>query len=331
MQRIGVMGLEDGPEAGAGVGMLEVLAARSVSRAGLVIGGDEAGAHREGLADVVMRTPDPASPRAPESLWTMLKKASVDLLLPGSARSGAFLDACHDAWGADGGPLRLVPSLARRKAAEPLALFTALAKASIEVAPYLPIADYGRYWPVEFRLPCLALYADGSMTRVGDAMGVAACARRGAVACVSADLQARVEIAWIGNRVGKVVGMAAVRVLADDERGRPWAAVTCADERLTLLANAVAKVVALPGPVLLQVEHTPSASRIIGLRRAFPHWVEAAAKGGIDLISLAAKVARKQRTTSPASVEPGILFTQTAEDIIVDAHAWESLAARPKD
>jgi hypothetical protein len=325
--RVAVVGLADGPEAEAGAGVLACLDPRRHERVGILGDRNESGAARPGLCDRVLLLPPIEDAEFVPALADAIRREELEVVLPGSARAAAVLAEGRKVLrraGVDPGPLnrralgscvgaRLVATArkaaiaaARRETVPPEDLAAALEKQ--ESWPLLAIGERGGrrlatdWW--EAWRAYQALAAEGETVTLCDW-----------------NPEQAFEVALVQGENAEPIAAAAVRVLAGDERARPWLAVTIQNRPLVDAALCFARVAGLAGPLRFLFQRRDQTFELVDARAGFPLWVEVVHAGGPNLVELAVALARGEtpegRRDAPAT-PAGVLFSQTAEDHVVD-------------
>lgn len=294
-----VIGLEDGAEGGSGPAVLACLPPARWRRIGVVAGAGEAGAYREGILDEVELLPPPGHAEFAGELARLVARHGECAVLPGSRAAAAALAD----W--DGGTV--IDSC--RRDGLPSLSFTLLPSV------FGP-ASFG------YSFPCLLAGVAGRM-RAGDAWEAQRAAERlargGPVHCAVFDPLQRFEVAIVAVEGGRPLGSAAVRVLADDARLRPWAALSVDSPALLDAAGRVAAAARLEGSVTLHFQLAGRRFLCAGAEPGFPPWIELGRAAAPNLVELAARLALGAEPAPAGHLPAGHLFTQTAEDLVVGA------------
>lgn len=323
---VAVLGLADGPEADAGVSVLATLGRERHRRVGLITDPHEAGAWREGLLEAVATLPPVAATGFTAALLTALSALGASVVLPGSTKAAFALG-------------RAAAGLLERNVGSPplsLAILESLATEGIEPLRKqgLPAARLRRDEPIplpprpEDRWPMLFVAADGRRRLAVDPWdarrALAALRASGCrVSWAAVDPHRMYEVALVMNGERRAVGAAAVRVMAGDERARPWMALTVENQPLVEAAVRLTAALELEGPMHLLFVEEAGVYRALDIQPGFPVWIEVVRDEGPNLVELCVRQARGEPLASPSAGIPpaapaGILFSQTAEDIVID-------------
>ncbi|MBL7008899.1 MAG: hypothetical protein ISR76_07865 [Planctomycetes bacterium] len=315
---VAVIGLEDGPEAGAGPGVLACLDAARWRRLGVVAGINEAGAYRPGILDEVVRLPAPGAAGFLGALLELVRSREVRCVLPGSAAAAAALAAAADELREAGVGLRL----ARPRDGQPLALAQGCRRAGVACLEFheLPAG----FIPASFRLSLPAvIVGPGGRARAYDEWEAQRAAERlaaaaGPLACATFDPTRVFQVAVLAE-AGRVLAAGAVRVLADDCRMRPWLALTVDSPALLDAASRLSRAAELDGPAVLHFHQRGRAFLAAGVDPGFPMWVEVCRLDGPNLVELSVRQALGEAVAAAGVVPAGGLFSQTSDDLVVAA------------
>ncbi len=318
---IAVVGQEDGPEGSPGPSVIGALRAGKRRCLAVALSPHEAGIWREPRADAVLVL---AAGSGPAELARSLRKAKVTLALPGSF-AGALLLAEASSWLADA-------NIANSNA-HPEALLRHvhtglhscistragawLARGADVAAPaHAESLALAQGWPQ-------VLVSDRGLTqRVHTAQSARKAVER--LRAAGAErltlLETRpgslLEVALVRIK-GEVAGAIAVQVLADDDRERPWCAVSIDDPALLAWAGAAAKELAFDGPMTLRFQQHGVTPLLMEIRPTFPHWIEAAAVAGAPLVERLLAATEGRAWKGRVQARPGVLFSASAEDAVI--------------
>ncbi|MDP6539411.1 MAG: hypothetical protein QF903_08145 [Planctomycetota bacterium] len=329
-RRIAVIGLADGPEAEAGASILACLDSRRHARIGVCCDANESGAMRPDVLDRSLIVPPLEDPGFAQTLAEAVAAEGLSVLLPGSARAAVALATARESLAATGVGLANL----RRSALEACAageLVRTARRAGVAAAPswLLPDAPALASFSEVLHWPILLIGAQGGLRQAGDAWEAlraheALIAEGPRVRACAFDPQAVWEVALVLDPSGAAVCGAAVRVLASDDRRRPWMAVTVDDRALVRTAARFSRGAGLVGPVHLLFTREGGVACLVDARAGFPLWVEVALAGGPNPVECAVTQALGEALEARADfpcTPPGVLFSQTAEDHAVATDA----------
>jgi hypothetical protein len=327
---IAVVGLADGPEAEAGASVLACLDPKRYRRLGVMCDPNESGAMRPGVLDRSLLLPALDENAFERALGHAIESEDLRAVLPGSARAAVALAEAREGLAATGVGLAPLERSALKACSADELVRTArrggVATAPSAVLPQTPtLASFAEI----VRWPVLMIGARGGLRRAGDAWEAlraqTALAEEGdAVRLCTFDTEAVWEVSLVITGSGAAVCGAAVRVLASDDRQRPWMVVTVDDRNLLRSAARLARGAGLAGPVHFLYTREAGVASLVDVRAGFPLWVEVSLAGGPNPVECALSGALGESlATRPdfPCTPPGVLFSQTAEDHVVQTNA----------
>ncbi len=325
-RRFAVVGLEDGPEAGFGAVTAEHLRAAGAFVLGVVFGHAEGAAYRDDLCHEVLRVPDPASDAGgfARELSHAVAKRGLHGIFAGSDKTAAALEQARSMLDV---PIVGAPPPAMRSRLGAAGVLAAAGAGDLHAAPHavprFPAEDAAV--ALTFGFPMLVGGADGVFRRAFDAGEAAKAAvdvrvrGLGDPVYFRYDAARTVEIAAVIDTRGRVVAVAAARILSDDGRRRAWLAATCRPAAALAAVRRAALRMKGVGAVVFSGLLLGDDLQFTDVRPGLPQWLAAAAQGGVDLVAYAYRVAAGLPAPAAPDVAEGWLFSQTAEDVVVDA------------
>ena len=311
---VAVVGVRDGPEADAGSAILACLDRKRFERVALVAGHTESGAYRRDLVDRAFRVPDPWDAAFEKSL----ARLKLDVVLPGSRESVLPLARAAAALKAKvplPAPQRC-EKIEREGTGEPCRRF-GLPRVAERLLGYPPD-------PTGAQFPATLIDGCGNRRRVADAHELVRTARglreRGyfRIGVVHHDPASCFETCAVVGRDGVVLASASVRVLADDARERPWMTVTVDHPDLRSATARLAGALQLDGPVTASFSRIGGRFHVLDARPGLPLWIESCTLAGPNLVEVLVDYARGAAVTPKGHVAPGVVFSQTADDVLID-------------
>jgi len=352
LPRVAVVGLEDGPTIDPGTGVLACLPSEEFFRIAIVTSATQSGAWRPGVADLVIQITDWRVSEAAfmHELGLAVAKHGIQAVLPGNAAiaqvlaRGEIVLTSAGACSSQLDPIALatlsakgMPQLAEA-AGLPMMAFSAVVYDDRNSRPTLEDFDYAPWWPMFLSA------GDGQRRRVIDAAaavkaardladGASALGQQGAMHLTGASyVPDRVhEVCLVRDNTGLELGAAAVRVLGDDSHSRPWFAVSVDAPALFEAAHRFATVAAIAGPVTFTVQEYDRAYFVLDARPGFPEWIEIVNLDGPNLPVLWVNHllgASASSAETPQRVPAGALFSQSADDLVVDPGLPVALASQ---
>ncbi len=324
--RVAVIGLADGPVAEAGAGVLACLDPERYERIGVLGDPNEAGAARPGVIDRALLLPPLLDVGFLPALVEAIVAEDLRVLLPGSPRAAAALARGRGLLAPTGValPRRHVSSTSITDLSGE-GLTAAARWAGVAARERTEVsADEDSFEPFE-TWPIALIGAEGARrvaTDAWEAIRAVESLERDATRVVACPWNPEevFEVALSVSRARELLGMAAVRVLADDARTRPWLAVTIENRPLVVAAARFAYHNGLVGPLHFLFNKGDGPPELVDVQPGFPLWIEVVSGESQSLVdqavlhALAAKpAAGRARPSTPA----GVLFSQTAEDFVV--------------
>ena len=318
---IAVVGLADGPEAAAGAGILNCLSAHRFLRVGVIADATEAGAYQQRLMDKIALLPPPGSTAFVAAMLDCISTFELKAIIPGTAAiaaelqigaveyasrgacliqtgSAAYLDKLY----ADVASSGALPMLARDLIQNPMEVGVHPAC----VSGLIQGAHGGRK----------KCFDNWQAIRACEAMG------EGSKFLSPWDSRLAFEAVIVPDPHGKVLASATVRVLADDDNLRPWMAVSVQNDELDQLLQRISSQLCLDGPAQVLLQHVNSQFLIASVQPGLPIWIEITRAAGPDLLAIAIDSALQGESASafdrPQRVPAGILFSQSAEDLVLN-------------
>ncbi len=311
---IAVVGLADGPEAAAGVSLLQCLPPHRFQRIGIIADATEAGAHQPRLLDKVAHLPPPADPSFLPAMLDVIAAFGVRVILPGTTAIAQDLQA----YAADFA-LRGAVVLAATSAMQ---MNQRLTVAAGQAALPMESMDEVAHSP-----ECLAglLQNDRGLRKKSfdswQALRAVEKLSDCSVWLSPWDGQHAYEAVVIPNLASQIIASGSVRVLADDDNLRPWMAVSMESAELDALLQRACLELRLDGPAHFLLQRSHSQFKIAAVAAGFPMWMEITRAAGPDLLGIAVDQALGEAPASLDRVQrlpAGILFSQSAEDLVLN-------------
>jgi hypothetical protein len=332
--------------------VLACLSGQDYFRIAVVTSATQSGAWRAGAADLVIQVADWRESEAAfmHELALAVAKHGIAVVLPGNPAIAQVLSRGEIVLTNAGARPNLIdfaalaqlsakgmPRLAEAAGLPMMAFFPVPFDAS-EAQPNLQDFAVAPWWPIYMSS------GDGQRRRVIDAAaavkaasdlahGASALGGMGTMHLTAAAYAPdRVhEICLINNASGAELGAAAVRVLGDDSHARPWFAVSVDDSALFEAAQRFSKVLKTAGPMTFTVQEFDRAYYILDARPGFPEWVEIVNLDGPNLPAiwvnhLLGKT--PEATETSTRVPAGALFSQSADDLVIDPGRPLALASQ---
>ena len=232
---VAVVGVEDGPEAGPGPAILACLAPSAARRVAIATSPFEAGALRADRVDraVCVEPPELDEDAFRRGLLEAVEAEGIDVVVPGSPRVVGPLIRSRALLAGLGATVPLARS-ATADALERCGIHDACHRWGVATVTAWELGAAGDSSPAthEIGFPVMVTSSAAWRRRARDAAELSSIRnelRDLGVARITAVAEAAAQtFEWAGivARGGTVRARAAVRVLMDDDRGRPWIAIT---------------------------------------------------------------------------------------------------------
>ncbi len=318
--KVAVIGMADGPEAVEGASVLACLDPARFERFAVLCHENESGALRPGCCDRVLLLPPLHTPGFVSALVDAIRAEGLDVLLPGSALAASLLVHAGAALERTGIHSSSLGSEGTN--------FDEVQDAPLTPRRRLPtiasLASFAGPWPLLLQSSCGARRMAGDpweALRAHEALQRAILSRGAneTIDAINWAAHSSLEVALVLDEGQGLLGASAVRVLADDDRLRPWMAVTIEHEQLIRVAARAAGDLDLRGPSRYLFKLDEAGFSLADARAGFPLWIEVTRAGGPPLVELAVRAALGDELARPESIystPAGVLFSQTAEDAV---------------
>jgi hypothetical protein len=317
---IAVVGLTDGPEAAAGVSLLQCLPPHRFLRIGIIADATEAGAHQPRLLDKVAHLPVPSDSSFLPAMLDVVVAFGVRVIVPGTTAIAQDLQA----YAADFAARGAVVLAATGAAQMDQRLMVAAAHASLPMVERVAIEQADEVAQHPFCLSGLLQNDRGLRKKCFDswqALRAVEKLQANHIWLSPWDSQNAFEAVVIPNQAGQILASGTVRIIADDDNSRPWMAVSMESAELDALLQRACLELQLDGPAHFLLQRSHSQFKIAAVHAGFPMWMEITRAAGPDLLGVAVELALGE---VPAAIDriqrlpAGILFSQSAEDLVLN-------------
>lgn len=331
---VAVLGMEDGPEAAPGPSVIGALAAGGFNTCAVGLTPFESGIWREPRASKAFSFPHPPSPK---ELMARLVSEGVSVVLPGSPQAALLLADAH-------------AQLAQTSVRTPLCAperFIELSRDGLHAPwPRRCATPLARGWNLptevsetnfsgEWAWPLVLTTDIGLRLRVTTAFHAVRAVQRlrtaGAtrVTVIETTPSALFEVCVVTAPQGRLLGSAAVRVLADDDRERPWMCVSIDDDSLHREAAFAAAALGLGGALTLRFTAPYGLPLLTEVVYGLPHWVETSQVAGCCLAALQVRALLDEAPTAEVRVPAGLVFSACADDQTITPEMLMSRIVEP--
>lgn len=138
------------------------------------------------------------------------------------------------------------------------------------------------------------------------------------------------DVAALGDGRGGTVGAVAMRKMQLSDKGKAWAGVTVADERLIKLCRRTIAALKWRGPLELEVikARRDGTYHILEINPRFPAWVFLAQGAGQNLPHACLRLALGEKASPMSSYQAGIMFVRAAQDIVCPVSRLERISVQ---
>lgn len=315
---VAIVGLADGPNAGAGVGVAACLDADRFVRFGILGHRNESGAMRSDLVDHMLLLPPVEDPGFGAALGQVVCAKGIEYFLPGSTAAARALSQASAALKSVGARA-IAPSFPALDKATGTGTWSLARSAGIRAVERNPA-------PLSPTDPLLTLMGSTTMLLIGsngdcrraqdpwDAVRARESLAKHSAGVSLADCSPKehFEVAVLLDSSSKTRAACCVRVLADDMNARPWMVSSIENKTLLDQAMRFAQATGLSGPLRLHFTRRGLLFHVVDWQPGFPSWIELTHTAGPDLVPLSLQDVPADAT--PDCTPANLLFTQTAED-----------------
>ena len=137
-----------------------------------------------------------------------------------------------------------------------------------------------------------------------------------------------INIAGLGDGLGRALSAVPMRKLTITERGKAWAGITLEDEGLLALARRFAEATKWRGGFELEIMRTPADELfILEINPRFPAWIYLTAAAGQNQPAALLRLALGLPVTMMDGYAVGKMFVRYAWDLITDHTEFQQVAA----
>jgi carbamoyl-phosphate synthase large subunit len=138
---------------------------------------------------------------------------------------------------------------------------------------------------------------------------------------------AEVNVVALGDGKGTTVGAVAMRKLYITDKGKAWAGITIADEKLIDITDSIIEQTKWRGGMELELIKTPENEYyLIEINPRLPAWVYLSVGAGQNLPEALVKLALGEDVRPFDKYEVGKLFIRYSYDLITDINEFEKLS-----
>jgi carbamoyl-phosphate synthase large subunit len=138
-----------------------------------------------------------------------------------------------------------------------------------------------------------------------------------------------VNLTAVGDGEGRLLGAVMMKKLAVTDKGKAWAGVTIADDRLYEASRALVAATKWRGPLEVEVMITGRREyQLIEINPRFPAWIYLSQGAGTNLLELLLKLMAEEPVQDTQPAAAGTLYLRHAEDSIIPLSMYESVVVR---
>jgi carbamoyl-phosphate synthase large subunit len=138
---------------------------------------------------------------------------------------------------------------------------------------------------------------------------------------------AEVNVVALGDGEGTMVGAVGMRKLYITDKGKAWAGITIADEKLIEITENIIGKTKWRGGMELEIIKTPENEYyLIEINPRLPAWVYLSVGAGQNLPEALVKLALGESVKPFDKYEVGVLFIRYSFDLITDINEFEKLS-----
>lgn len=332
---VGISGIHAADEPSAGLAVAQSLRRDSVANirvVALVTSAFTDGIQSVTSADEVVVVPSPQ--REPDrfvSALGPLARGRRFVFLPGSPGDLIAL-APHRATLDREGVHHLLPS-PRQVAALPLLGLSRVPGVKVPRSIRLDLNDFRPVARRVWRWPLVVRTTDGRLGLASSVAGIAPVAHSLARPCGfpttihETVIGTEISVAVLGNRAGRIAGLAAALPLRRSDNAALWSAVTTGEPHVLAAARRVLARARWSGPAELHLIRDQAGTLwFTGLTPGFPSWVSLAAAAGQPLARQYVRLALGAAPLLSPEYRDGLLMSRVAVDLITSVTTLGRLA-----
>ncbi len=136
------------------------------------------------------------------------------------------------------------------------------------------------------------------------------------------------DVAALGDGRGGVIGAVPMRKTVLSEKGKAWAGVTVADDRLLALTRQAIEALEWRGPLELEIIKSCDRYYIIEINPRFPAWIYLAQGAGQNLPHACLELAQGRKIEPLPPYQSGVAFIRAAMDHVISVSQLEGMTIR---
>jgi carbamoyl-phosphate synthase large subunit len=135
-----------------------------------------------------------------------------------------------------------------------------------------------------------------------------------------------VNLTAVGDGAGRLLGAVMMKKLALTDKGKAWAGITIADDRLYEASVRLVANIHWKGPLEVEVmKDRDGTYRLIEINPRFPAWVFLTAGAGRNALDTLLELLRGNTPADRGPAPAGVVYVRFAEDMIIPLEEYESV------
>jgi carbamoyl-phosphate synthase large subunit len=135
-----------------------------------------------------------------------------------------------------------------------------------------------------------------------------------------------INLTGVGDGQGDLLGPVMMRKLAVTDKGKAWAGVSIADDRLLEASRSLVAATQWKGPLEVEVMRTEDGSyRLIEINPRFPAWVYLSKGTESNLLEILLHLMRGEKPEVANAAKAGVIYLRHAQDSIIPLAEYESV------
>lgn len=139
------------------------------------------------------------------------------------------------------------------------------------------------------------------------------------------------DVAALGDGKGGVIGAVPMRKMLLSDKGKAWAGVTVADDKLLDLTRQTIAALKWRGPLELEIMKDHDHYYILEINPRFPAWIYLAQGAGQNLPYACLELAQGKKVKPLAACQSGVAFIRAAMDHVIPVSQLEGMTIHGND
>jgi carbamoyl-phosphate synthase large subunit len=135
-----------------------------------------------------------------------------------------------------------------------------------------------------------------------------------------------VNLTAVGDGEGRLLGAVMMKKLALTDKGKAWAGITIADDRLYEASRALVAATQWKGPLEVEVMREPDGTyQLIEINPRFPAWVYLSAGAGRNVLEVLLALLRGHHPDTTGYAPAGSVYVRYAADMVLPLAQYETV------